>query len=66
MRVESGESMKIFAGILIGWLLMGVLVGLVLWSGAYNFAATNPPGKMEKKLAEFAPSLLLAGTHPFW
>jgi mono/diheme cytochrome c family protein len=46
--------MKIFAGILIGWVLMAVLIGLVLWSGAYNFAATNPPGKMEKNLAEFA------------
>jgi mono/diheme cytochrome c family protein len=46
--------MKVFAGILIGWLLMGVLVGLVLWTGAYNVAATNPPGKMETKVAEFA------------
>ena len=46
--------MKVFLGILIGWLLMGILVGLVLWTGAYNVAASNPPGKFEKKLAEFA------------
>ena len=46
--------MKFFAGILFGWVLMGVLIGLVLWTGAYNVAATNRPGKMETKLAEFA------------
>ena len=46
--------MKIFTGILIGWLLMAAMIGLVLWTGAYNVAATNPPSKMETKLAEFA------------
>lgn len=56
--------MKVFLGILIGWLLMGVLVGFVLWSGAYNVAASNPPGKMEKKLAEFALDHAIARRAP--
>jgi len=56
--------MKVFVGILIGWLLMGALIGLVLWSGAYNVAASNPPGKMEKKLAEFALDHAIARRAP--
>jgi mono/diheme cytochrome c family protein len=46
--------MKVITGILIGWLLLAGVVGLVVWSGGYNVAATNPPGKTETRFAAFA------------
>ena len=46
--------MKVMAGILIGWLLVAAVVGLVAWTGSYNVGATNPPGRLEKKVAAFA------------
>ena len=46
--------MKVILGILLGWLLLAAMIGLFVWSGAYNVAAVNRPGKMEKKIAEFA------------
>lgn len=46
--------MKVIVGILIGWLLVAAVVGLVCWTGSYNVAATNPPGRMEKQFAAFA------------
>src|SRR5450756_197559 len=46
--------MKVITGILIGWLLLAGVIGLVVWSGSYNVAATSLPGKMEKKFAAFA------------
>lgn len=46
--------MKLITGILIGWLLLAAVIGLAIWSGSYNVAATNSPGKMEKKIAAFA------------
>lgn len=46
--------MKVIAGILIGWLLVAAVVGLVAWSGSYNVAATNPPSRLEKRVAAFA------------
>jgi len=48
--------MRVIVGILIGWLLLAGVVGLVVWSGGYNVAATNPPGKTESKFAAFALS----------
>ena len=46
--------MKVITGILIGWLLVAAVVGIVVWTGSYNVAATNPPGRMEKRFATFA------------
>src|ERR1700693_4736450 len=46
--------MKLLTGILIGWLLLAAMIGLAIWSGSYNVAAMNRPGKMETKLAAFA------------
>ena len=46
--------MKVIVGILIGWLLVLVVIGVVFWTGSYDVAATNPPGRMEKKFAAFA------------
>jgi mono/diheme cytochrome c family protein len=48
--------LRVVVGILIGWLLLAGVVGLVVWSGGYNVAATNPPGKTESKFAAFALS----------
>src|SRR6266508_2169864 len=52
--MERGESMKVIVGILFGWLLVVAAIGLIVWSGSYNVAATNPPGRFEKKFAAFA------------
>ncbi len=46
--------MRVIAGILIGLLLVFVAVGIIVWTGSYNVAATNPPGRFEKKFAAFA------------
>jgi len=46
--------MRIVAGILIGILLVGVLAGIALFTGAFNTAATAPPGRLEEKLATLA------------
>ena len=46
--------MKVIAGILIGLLLAIGAIAIVVWTGSYNVAATNPPGKFEKKFAAFA------------
>ena len=46
--------MKVIAGILIGLLLVLGVIGIVVWTGSYNVAATNPPGRLEKKFAAFA------------
>ncbi len=45
--------MKVIVGIFIGWVLVAGVLGVVCWTGAYDVAATNPPGRMEKKLAAF-------------
>src|SRR6266540_6269494 len=46
--------MKVIAGILIGLLLVIGAIAIVVWSGSYNVAATNPPCRFEKKFAAFA------------
>ena len=46
--------MRVLTGILIGVVLVAAAVGLLFWSGSYNVAATNPPGRFEKKFAAFA------------
>ncbi len=46
--------MKVLGGIVLGLLLVALGAGLFLWTGAYNVAASSPPGKMETRLATFA------------
>ncbi len=46
--------MRVLTGILIGWLLIAGAIGLIVWSGSVNVAATNPPGRFEKRFAAFA------------
>jgi mono/diheme cytochrome c family protein len=46
--------MKFFSGILVGFFLVGVIVAIVLASGAYNVAAVTPPSKLESRVATFA------------
>jgi mono/diheme cytochrome c family protein len=45
---------KLLAGILVGLLIALAAAGLFLWSGAFNVAATQPPGKLEESIARFA------------
>jgi mono/diheme cytochrome c family protein len=52
--LQSEESVKVLAGILVGLLLVIGAIGFIVWSGSYNVAATNPPGRFEKKFAAFA------------
>ncbi len=42
------------AGVLIGPLLAAGALGVVVWTGAYNVAATNLPGRLEARVAAFA------------
>lgn len=46
--------MKVLAGILFGWLLIGAGLAVIVWSGVYNVAASAPPGPLETKIAIFA------------
>jgi mono/diheme cytochrome c family protein len=46
--------MRVIGGILIGWILIALFVGIVFWSGSYNVAATNSAGPFERKFAAFA------------
>src|SRR6266540_2602751 len=62
--MERGESMKVIVGILFGWLLVVAAIGLIVWSGSYNVAATNPPGRFEKKFAAFALNRAPVRTNP--
>ena len=45
--------MKVIVGILIGWLLVAIVIGVVCFTGSYDMAATNPPGRLERKFATF-------------
>lgn len=46
--------MRVIGGILIGWILIALFVGIVFWTGSYNVAATNSAGQFERKFAAFA------------
>ena len=46
--------MRILVGVLIGFLLIVLLGGVVLLTGAFNTAATAPLGRLEEKLATLA------------
>ena len=46
--------MRVIGGILIGWILIGLFIGIVFWTGSYNVAATNSAGRFERKFAAFA------------
>jgi len=46
--------MKFFAGILTGIFVVIATLAFIFGTGAYNVAASSPPGKMETKLAAFA------------
>jgi mono/diheme cytochrome c family protein len=46
--------MRFLAGILVGLLLVAAGAGAWIASGTFNVAATKPPGRLEKRLADFA------------
>ena len=46
--------MKVFVGMLFGLLLALLGAAVIAWTGAFNVAASLPPGKVETKLATFA------------
>ena len=46
--------MKFFAGILTGIFVVTATLAFVFGTGAYNVAASSPPGKIETKLASYA------------
>jgi mono/diheme cytochrome c family protein len=46
--------MKVFAGILIGFLIVLLCAVVVATAGAFDVAAVSPPSKFEQKVANFA------------
>jgi mono/diheme cytochrome c family protein len=46
--------MRFLIGVIFGILLVVVGAAAVIMTGSFNTAATVPPGRMEKKLAEYA------------
>jgi mono/diheme cytochrome c family protein len=46
--------MRFLGGVLVGVLVALAAAGLFLWSGAFNVAATQPPGRLEKAVARYA------------
>ena len=46
--------MKFLLGIVFGVLLVAAIGAAVVFTGSFNTAATVPPGKLEKSLAQFA------------
>lgn len=56
--------MKFFWGVLFGFFLVGLIVAIVLASGAYNVAASSPPSKLESRVAVFALNRSVAHRAP--
>lgn len=56
--------MRFLLGLLLGFLLAGLVVAAVLASGAYNVAATSPPGRLESRIAVFALNRSVAKRAP--
>lgn len=56
--------MKTLGGIILGFLIAGLVAVLLVATGAYNVAATSPPGKFEQKVATFALNRSVAKRAP--
>ncbi len=56
--------MRFFAGVLLGFLLTGLLVAAILAAGTYNVAATSSPSKLESRVALFALNRSVARRAP--
>ncbi len=56
--------MRLFAGILLGFLIIGLAATAVLWTGSFDVAATSPPGKLEEAMARFALNRAVARRAP--
>ena len=56
--------MRFFAGFFVGLLVVAAAAAVLAASGTYNFAAVNPPGKVETRLATFALNKSVAKRAP--
>jgi len=56
--------MRLFAGILVGFLLVAVGAAVLIGLGSYNVAASIPPGKLEESLARLALNRSVARRAP--
>jgi mono/diheme cytochrome c family protein len=56
--------MKFLTGILVGFFLVGLVVAGYLATGAYNVAATEPPSRLENRLATWALNRSVARRAP--
>ena len=54
LRERSRSAWKVMAGMLIGPSLVAGALGIVLWTGSYDVAATNMAGQLEARVAAFA------------
>lgn len=46
--------MRFLAGVIVGFLLVGLVAAVFVYSGAFNASANIPPSALEKRLAEVA------------
>jgi mono/diheme cytochrome c family protein len=56
--------MRLIVGIILGVLLMGVVAGFIAWSGSYNVAALNSPGRLETRVATYTLRRAIARRAP--
>lgn len=56
--------MRLFVGILLGFLLVALGAAAVLWTGSFNVAASSAPGKLEESLARMAIDRAVARRAP--
>lgn len=56
--------MKFLSGMLTAWILLAVVAGAVVFTGAFNPAAVAPPSALEKRFAGFALDRAVARRAP--
>ena len=54
MPADAGAAMKFLSGMLFGFVVLLAGVAAAVSAGLFNTAATVPPGKLERRIAQFA------------
>lgn len=56
--------MRLAVGVLLGFVIVAAAAGLLAWSGAFNVAASSPPGRFERSLATYVLNRSVAKRAP--